>query len=132
MAKLFYLYVDRSWPHVNVFVSLVSVVDSVAIGRSPLHIHQNGVHRVHKLVTFAHMALRGHNDTLTSALGALCLELLHEARRYLLFLDYGAGASTLVARLHMAWIITTGPSTVGTDYFPVVDDLEVVTRVDLL
>ena len=126
MIKLLHLYIDGSWPHIDVLVSLVTVVDSIAIGRTSLHIDENGVHGVHKLLAFAHMALRCDYDSFATALVALRLELLHEAWRYLLFLDYGARASTLVARLHMAWIISTRASTVRTDNFPVVDDLEVI------
>ena len=78
------------------------------------------------------MACRCDNLAFTSTLVTLLLELLDEARHDLLFLDDYSLATALWACANVIRVIASRASAMGANALPVVHNLLVCSRVDLL
>lgn len=84
MFQLLHFDIDRTWSHIDILVCLISILENVTVSCALFHPNHQGIQAASQLVALADMACARHLLSCALALGALLLELLHEARSQLL------------------------------------------------
>lgn len=106
MAELSHFEDNWSGTHINEFVGRILIGNLVSVRCAFFNEDLEAIHAVHEFVAVANVAFGCDNLSLSLALVALLLELLHKTRCDLLFLNSMPLALALLTSFHILGPVT--------------------------